>query len=161
MNNPNDTRRLAPDTKWILTTVGAVALGIVGINQYQLGTLEKTHLRAIDQLRAEDIERKQYFEKRLSRVDRDITGLREARAQQTEQGQNIRESLTRLVDVAVTTQQQTARADGRIEELVNQTRTNTEIIANMVQTQNKISQTLSERLTALEARTHGGVQAPR
>ena len=109
--NINATRRLAPDTKWILTAMGTGLALIVGIMQYQLDSLakhfeyriERTADLTLERARSDTMTRKvmdEAFRPRdaiLKRLQGEVTGLREERAKVGEALNNINTTLARIV----------------------------------------------------------------
>ena len=184
MSTQNDTRRLAPDSKWILqvggSVIGVIFAAVITVMQYQFSTLRSEHLRAIDQARAELVALRQTIttttqtiavartdafrarDQRMSDIERDIISLRESRARVGEQGNTLKETLDRLVTVAIDTQTRAAQSEGQIQELVRQSKLNAAGVTEMNKSMLKVAGKLSERLTALEARTQPPPpQAPR
>ncbi len=154
MPEPNESRRLAPDTKWILTTVGAVFVGIVSITQYQINsaaelTLERARSEKIsistltDALRPRD--------ERIRVLEEQMTNLREERAKIAEGVANIGKTMERIVDVTIQTQSRASETEGQLKQLLNQTAANQQLVAQLVDRHRTAAQTVSERLTRLES----------
>ena len=154
MPEPNDTRRLAPDTKWILTTVGAVFVGIITITQYQINsaaelTLERARSEKItfsslnDALRPRD--------DKIRVLEEQMTNLREERAKISEGVANIDKVMQRIVDVTIQTQNRASETEGQLKQLLNQTNANAQLVTQLVDRHRSAAQVVSERLTRLES----------
>ncbi len=165
MPDPNDTRRLAPDTKWILTAAGTGFALVIGINQYQLDSianhfekrLNRTAELTLSSATANQLTREELNEafrprdKKLANLEERVGDLREERAKVGQTLDNIDKTMSRIVDVSIQTQARAAQTEGQLTQLLSQTETNASLAAQLVERQQSTYNTMSERLTRLES----------
>ena len=153
MPETNDSRRLAPDTKWILTSLGTGLLIVIAVTQYQIDraaelTLERARSGKVNSRVLNEAFRPR--DERITALENQMTLLREERAKIAEGVGNIDKMMTRIVDVTIQTQSRASETEGQLKQLLSQTTTNQQLVAQLAERHRLAAQAVSERLTRLE-----------
>ena len=155
MNAENETRRLAPDTKWILTTVGSGFLILVGVVQYQLNQLQdiQTVKNATVLLQVQqNTKEAEKINTKTKELARSVIELRTERKKHRETLKALSERISTIIDVAIATQKRSVEADARLTMLINQARDHSASLRTAYEAQQAATIRITERLARLETK---------
>ena len=167
----SDERRLSPDTKWLLPLMGAIAMGIVGVTQYQLSSLQAEQLRLnqnlkdrMDRIADLTLERAKGAQINQNQLDQalrprddllktliaDVNELRVGRAKQSQALTNLNAGFDRVINIIVENQKTVAGTSGQLKLVLEQAQKNTQLVNTLLDQHRLATNSLSERLTRLE-----------
>ena len=177
MANENGSRSLAPDTKWLLPLIGGAFVAVLSVTQYQLNSLKDEQRRGeaalkdmittsaelmLERTRGATVTRAEIDEMfrprdaQLKRIATQVAELQVGGAKLVEGASAMNTMLERIVKVTIDTQGRAAETEGRLKELLSQIDSNAKLLGRILDQQVQSAQTLSERVTRLESRTHPG-----
>lgn len=150
----NVSRRLAPDTKWILGAMGTGLVVLVGVTQYQIDraaelTLERARSSLVST--TELVEAFRPRDSKIAALETSVTVLREERAKVGQALQSLDATMARIVDVSIQTQARAAQTEGQLTQLLKQTETNASLASQIVDRNQVSFNAMAERLARLEA----------